>query len=145
MKANIQNKKCLKCKQVKDTTEFYIDKSRKDGFRLNCKKCCSIYNCAKWKADKTSKIYSITNPIGYVYIGYTKMDFSKRVISHRAHYKKTNGILPLLHNSFNLYGIDNHSFAVVYEFEADKYKSKLIESKVILEYKQKGISLNVLS
>jgi hypothetical protein len=138
-------KQCLKCKEIKSTNEFYIDTSRKDNLRLNCKKCCSIYNTAKMKADKMSKIYSITNPIGHIYIGYTKMDFTKRVSAHKSDYKSKNGLLPLLHNSFNLYGIDNHNFSVIYEFEKSRYESKLIESKTIIEYKQKGISLNVLS
>lgn len=33
------NKKCCDCKQIKELTEFYKDRSRKDGYACRCKPC----------------------------------------------------------------------------------------------------------
>lgn len=38
-------KKCSKCQQIKDITEFPIDKCKKDGHRYTCKECEKI----RWK------------------------------------------------------------------------------------------------
>ena len=32
-------KKCTKCKKEKDLSEFYIDRTTKDGYYPSCKKC----------------------------------------------------------------------------------------------------------
>ena len=37
-------KKCSKCKQMKDESEFWHDKSRKDGLCIRCKDCIGKYN-----------------------------------------------------------------------------------------------------
>jgi len=36
-------KVCKKCKVEKELTEFFKDKSKKDGFRSNCKSCVKVY------------------------------------------------------------------------------------------------------
>jgi hypothetical protein len=38
----METKICSKCKENKSTDFFYKDKTRKDGFRSRCKKCCLI-------------------------------------------------------------------------------------------------------
>ena len=49
-------KQCSKCGEIKDTSEFYKDKTRKDGLRNLCKNCMSN-NCKK-NYDKKKDEYS---------------------------------------------------------------------------------------
>ena len=37
----VNTKKCTKCGIEKELTEFYKDKSKKDGVKTQCKVCCS--------------------------------------------------------------------------------------------------------
>jgi len=37
-------KKCVKCKEEKELTEFYKNKISKDGYENNCKICCLKIN-----------------------------------------------------------------------------------------------------
>ena len=39
MAESIQTKQCTKCKQIKLISEFYKDKTRKDGYCSRCKQC----------------------------------------------------------------------------------------------------------
>lgn len=41
---------CLKCSEVKDETEFYKDRNRKDGLRTKCKVC--------WNEDSLTYYYT---------------------------------------------------------------------------------------
>lgn len=36
-------KQCLRCKKHKEWSEFYRNRSRKDGLMCECKECCRIY------------------------------------------------------------------------------------------------------
>lgn len=45
------DKKCYVCKEVKSLSEFYRNRSKKDGYKLECKACC------KTPATKYSKAY----------------------------------------------------------------------------------------
>ena len=38
-KEEITKKKCCSCKEEKDVSDFYKDKTSKDGFTSSCKKC----------------------------------------------------------------------------------------------------------
>jgi hypothetical protein len=40
------NKKCSKCKEIKDTTEFSKNRTCKDGFHPHCKVCVHVYQTA---------------------------------------------------------------------------------------------------
>jgi len=44
MAEQIITKQCYKCKRIKSLSEFYTDRSKKDGHRTHCKKCCLAYN-----------------------------------------------------------------------------------------------------
>ncbi len=108
-------KQCIDCGKVKDTTQFSKRTSSKDGLQSKCKQCNSKDNHkfrteinpehhAKWqtnnwdrfmnymrkyrKADKTGIIYAITNPEGEVYIGMSEMFLKVRMIEHRKHYRQ---------------------------------------------------------
>ena len=51
-------KQCGKCGEIKDTSEFYKDKTRKDGLRGNCKECMrKCWNKNKEQYYKQKKIY----------------------------------------------------------------------------------------
>ena len=43
MSKPIISKRCSKCKQTKSFSEFYKDRTIKDGHRSHCKICCSQY------------------------------------------------------------------------------------------------------
>jgi hypothetical protein len=45
---------CKTCKQEKELTEFYKDKSFKDGYRANCKPCKDISTYA-WRAKNKDR------------------------------------------------------------------------------------------
>jgi hypothetical protein len=49
------NKKCSKCKEIKDISMFYKNKQKKDNLQSNCKKCHTI----------TCKDYIARNPEKY--------------------------------------------------------------------------------
>ena len=51
-------------------------------------------------------IYSITNPIGEVYIGSTKNKLSQRKAEHKYNLKRKR--IGKIYDSFNHYGFDNH-------------------------------------
>lgn len=108
-------KHCTQCDLTKSKTEFYNNKSSKDGLQRTCKSCCNI-NSKKFRdnnpeyywgtdgyftqryeetleyvkelcrANKTSKIYKITTPDG-IYIGSTKRKFKLRLNTHLTDYK----------------------------------------------------------
>lgn len=102
----------------------------------------------KWKrADKNGIIYKITNPDGFSYIGMSEMYFSMRMSEHRKHYRQyKNGkrnSLPGLHESFDKYGIENHKFEKLLEFEdIDRKQLEYIERSFIDTIQQTGKSLN---
>jgi hypothetical protein len=50
----MDSKKCCGCKQVKSTTEFYKNKSYKDGFQSYCKPCNTANNEKYYQDNKDS-------------------------------------------------------------------------------------------
>jgi hypothetical protein len=102
------------------------------------------------KADKSSLIYSIRNPEGDTYIGMTQMYFKVRKWEHRTNYKKhragmpSAGNIPLLYESFDKWGINNHQFEVVVDMgDIDREQLKFIETSFIQAFQQVGKSLNI--
>lgn len=65
----MKKKVCSKCKQEKEPTEFYKDKSRKGGYCFICKNC-DLLKSRKWKKTdrgkesqiKSAKKYTKNNP-----------------------------------------------------------------------------------
>jgi hypothetical protein len=110
-------KQCVKCREVKDESNFSKCSARKDGLQWNCKECNKEDNQkfrtqinpnhhAEWqrnnpqrlselvnryvRADKPGIIYSIKNPNGDVYIGQSKKYMTVRKTSHTTHYNRAN-------------------------------------------------------
>jgi hypothetical protein len=50
-------KHCYKCKETKERTEFYKDKSKSDGLEGLCKPCTNKKN-AKWVKENPEKSYA---------------------------------------------------------------------------------------
>jgi hypothetical protein len=103
-----------------------------------------VRNVARYRrADKTSKIYSISNPNGEHYIGMTNTYISVRMLEHRIHYRRRHGALPALHESFDKFGFDNHKVDVVLELEGiDRTQLRFIEKSFIKSFTQQRKSLN---
>ena len=163
-------KECSKCGNVKETTQFSKCRANKDGLQYQCRRCNSKSNLvfrtdkpehhADWqrnnpeqhvrnvarhrKADKPGKIYSITNPDGFVYIGMTQTPFKVRLGEHKKQYRRDLGNIPALHKSYDVYGYDNHKANVILELEGiDRVQLGFIETTFIQLYKELGKSLNV--
>ena len=99
------------------------------------------------KADKSPLIYSIKNPNNDVYIGMTEAFLSVRKAEHKLHYNRAlkgkKARLPLLHDSFDKYGVENHTFEIVVELEGyDRKQLGYVESSFIQSFKEIGKSLN---
>jgi hypothetical protein len=168
-------KRCTKCREAKETTQFSKCSSNTDGLQHNCKSCNKEDNLkfrtqinpehhAEWqrnnpqrlvelvwkyrKADKGGQIYSIKNPNGEVYIGMTEAHLNVRKLEHKQHYKRAKRgkmfPLPLLHDSFEQFGIENHTFETVVELPGyDRKRLAFVETTFIQSFKEIGKSLNV--
>lgn len=49
-------KRCGHCKQTKSKSEFYENKTRKDGFHPQCKECCSLLGKQSYKKNRSKKL-----------------------------------------------------------------------------------------
>ena len=50
------NKQCLKCNKIKPISEYYRDKTKKDGYKNHCKACDKLYQSTKRKKYMASTI-----------------------------------------------------------------------------------------
>jgi hypothetical protein len=99
------------------------------------------------KSDKLPIIYAIVAPDGKEYIGQTMMYLGVRKSEHIRHYKRAlkgkRDRLPLLHDSFDRYGLENHQFKLVKECPGLTRKQlQQLESAFITLNKAQKISLN---
>lgn len=53
----VTEKTCLKCKNIKDISQFHNDKSRRDGFYMYCKKCNNESRKIKYYKEKSTETY----------------------------------------------------------------------------------------
>ena len=107
------------------------------------------YHVSKWRrGDKAGIVYALINPEKQVYVGQTKTYLSVRMMEHKVKYRrylenKLTNIHPLLYESFQKYGIENHKVKVLFLDEnISKKELKQIEKEYIKKYMQKGNSLN---
>jgi ERCC4-type nuclease len=99
------------------------------------------------KADKLPIVYAIVAPDGKQYIGQTMMHLGVRRSEHIRHYKRAlkgkRERLPLLHDSFDKYGYNEHQFKVVKELpNVNRKQLRAVESSYITLNKAQNISLN---
>jgi hypothetical protein len=92
--------------------------------------------------DKRSALYYITNPEQKVYIGSTQTMFSQRKSAHKIHYKNKTRRIPLLHDSFDMYGWDTHKWTIIDMAGVDRETLRTIEYAMINHYNKLGMSLN---
>jgi predicted GIY-YIG superfamily endonuclease len=143
---------CNKCLQTKPVDSFHVCRGRTTGRQGNCKICTNKItqayrdstNNAYWRhqADKPYYVYTITSPDNRVYCGHTGSRPNVRWGKHKADYKHKKVTLVLLYESFDKFGIQNHTFQVV-DQAPTKEKAQLRESELILRYKETNNSLNV--
>lgn len=163
-------KACTKCGIVKPYEQFSKLRKAKDGLQWHCKECNNKDNYKfrheidptymnRWfdknkqhwqtymndysKVGNTNTIYSITAPNGDVYIGFTQRKKRFRLSEHKKFYKSKKQIIPLLFESFDRYGINNHTFEVLKQFEGTRSEGLELEGKLIQFYKSINKSLNV--
>lgn len=110
-----QGKKyCPKCDKNVLFSDFNKDVSTKSGLESCCKNCKIAY---RESTIKVCGVYKITNPIGQVYIG------SSRDIKNRwSSYKKCMQLK--IKNSFDNYGLENHTFEIIENCEIDELKCR---------------------
>ena len=140
--------KCKACNKI-DNHKFRTEINPEHHAEWQRNNLDKVYKIVKRyrKADKGGKIYYIRNSEGMYYIGMTKMHLSVRWTEHKIHYKQAKlgkrYPLPGLHESFDKFGIDNHTIATIYESdEIDRKQLKWIETLFIKSFKHSGVSLN---
>lgn len=140
-------KRCSSCNELKSTTKFYKAKKSKDGLQYRCKDCSDKTSKKLLKGDKAAIIYKIVNPLGETYTGKTTRLPQSRWTDHKSRYKyqKQNGksTFPLLHNSFDIFGVDAHTFEVVLNLgNVSKEELRNAEKVMIQTIKKHRKSLN---
>jgi hypothetical protein len=163
-------KQCTKCGIVKEYSQFSKLRKAKDGLQWHCKTCNNADNqkfrdeidpeyMSRWFSkhrDKwneyikdysnvgdTNTIYSITAPDGMVYIGHTRRKKRFRLAEHSKYYRSKAHYIPLLFESFDKWGIDNHRKEVLKEWKGSKEEGLEMERRLIKFYKSINKSLNV--
>lgn len=108
-------KECLKCREIKEYSQFSKKSASKDGYQPRCKSCNKIDNLhfrteinpdhhAIWqkqnakraaelvskyrKGDKTGIVYAMIAPDNMVYVGQTKTYLKVRLMEHKAKYNQ---------------------------------------------------------
>lgn len=80
MSKTIETKRCSKCKKIKPLSEFYKDRSKKDGLQHRCKICLKIFISHYQKTKKgkaTKKRYRQTDKGKAYYKRYMKTEKGK--------------------------------------------------------------------
>ena len=142
---------CNKCLVDKPTSEFQKCRGRVSGYQGSCKVCQNKMtaeyrqrtNQAYWRHKQGTPytIYTITNPEGETYVGYTGTKPNVRWAKHRAQYKHGKTTLVKLYGSFDKHGVDNHTFEVI-EQVATRIDAMARETILILQYRALGKDLN---
>lgn len=161
---------CSQCNKLKEYKQFHKKSAAPDGLQYKCKECVKEINAKfredkpmyqlnwfkkntkKWydytwayrKADKTPIIYAVVNPDNQIYIGMTTAFLNIRIVGHRTQYRRKRKTCPLLQDSFDKHGVENHKFLVLQEYPGLTRKElKQKETEWIQLYQQQGISLNI--
>jgi hypothetical protein len=135
-------KYCYDCTETKPAEEFHKSKATNDGLQRYCKVCTlkkhadyrKRTNNSWWKRKEGMpySVYTITNPVGETYIGFTGTSTKLRWQRHVAQYIHKKSNIPGLYKSFDTYGVGAHKFEVVGEYETE-ILARQAESKLIIE------------
>jgi hypothetical protein len=140
---------CISCfKQSNETFRLLNPRYQNQWYDNNYTKWRTYIN-GYTKSDKIPTIYAIIAPDGFTYIGKTKTYPNIRKTRHGNSYRlyqkgERKRHIPLLHDSFDKHGIDNHQFKVLAQFEGatDKELSHF-ETTFIKAVKLTNKSLNI--
>ena len=142
---------CNKCLKGKPVSDFQKCKGNPTGYQNSCRECQNNYtrlyrlktHNAYWRHKENTPytLYTITNPEGQVYVGYTGTKPNVRWAKHRAQYKHNKCRLVKLYASFDKHGVDNHTFEVIEE-ATTREDAMSRETIIILQYKALDKSLN---
>jgi hypothetical protein len=142
---------CTRCKIEKPVTDFQKCKRRASGYQVHCRQCQNSAT-KKYREDtdnaywvhgegKPYYLYTITNPLGEKYVGYTGARPNVRWARHKSQYRHGKIGMVKLYNSFETYGVDNHTFEVVKEIP-DKILAMQEETILILKLREINKDLN---
>ena len=134
--------KCWSCKQELPDTSFGRDRSRKSGFRGQCRQC-DIERARTRIENQPSGIYSIVNKMnGRVYIGQA-VALTRRKADHFRALRKGKHKNRPLQEDYDKYGLDAFEYTVVEECSPDEVRSRLYlkEIKKIIELHAHGQEL----
>ena len=147
-KDGLQNQCKPCCKETNETFRLLNPRYQSQWYDNNFTKWTN-YIKSYSAADKIPTIYAIVAPDGFVYVGKTKTYPNIRKTRHGNSYNlykrgQRNRHIPLLHDSFDKHGIDNHQFKVLAQFEGatDKELSHF-ETTFIKAFKLTNKSLNI--
>ena len=139
-------KECNKKENLKFRTE--INPQHHEIWQSNNRKRVTQLVSKYRKGDKPGLIYYIVNPIGEYYIGMTNTHLKVRLFEHKMKWKrnrlgKSDIACPLLFDSFDKWGVDNHRTGLIIKDEnASRTELREWESECIQFFMSKGISLN---
>lgn len=87
-------------------------------------------------------IYCVTSPSGKVYVGQS-WHLSYRIKGYRKHKRGTVGYQRRLSYSFNKYGVESHTFEIIYRCteRASQHKLNCLEQFFMDWYRSAGIQL----
>ena len=142
---------CRECQIEKPTSEYHKCRSHPTGYQTYCK-VCQNEKTAKYRKDTDCKywkhkegnphyIYTITSPVGMVYVGYTSTTPNLRWQRHKAQFIHGKCTFLTLYYSFVTYGLDAHDFLVVGEAPTEE-KARQDETQLILRLRNEGKALN---
>lgn len=141
--------RCKVCNK-KDNKKFRTEKPEHHANwqKVNSKRLVQIVSKYR-RAKDSGTIYYIQNPEGQFYIGQTKTALKVRIMEHKIKWRrhregKTKLLCPLLFNSFDKWGFDNHKVGTIIQFEnIDRNTLRQYEKEVIDTFKALNISLNI--
>jgi hypothetical protein len=130
-------KTCIKCSQELPLTEFSKNKSRKNGYEYQCKKCRSKYHMDKQYNKKFIKnnpnyiinymisippgVYMIKNQItGECYIGQSKRPYQRRTQHFSIHSKNEGASVKSLQLAMKQYGSESFVFGILEHCELEQ-------------------------
>jgi len=114
-------KKCSKCKEQKNQTEFHRDKTRRDGYHYICKACKKPYFTRYWRENREkvqarcranyrpekqkakreryrkNEVYKLVFPNGSYYIGQSTWGAARRLGWHFSESLHKQGGNPHIH------------------------------------------------